>query len=119
MTEFEEELTRQLCPVRAPDALWERIHEQRRPLRVSRTLGPGTLLGTIALVIVTAGFAMRFVPAPARSQANIEIGIANILQSTSCASGSPSLLNARLIRWNGRPFVSQTSVQAACVQCHS
>ena len=120
---LEEELPRQLCPVRAPEALWERIHEQRRPLRVSRSLGPGAVIATIVLVILTAGFSMRFVSTPDSPQASIDIGVP---QSASCANGSPSLLGARLIRWKGQPVVymaelpgPQTGVQAACILCHT
>jgi hypothetical protein len=117
MTNLEQELARQLCPVRAPDDLWDRIHEQRRPLRVSRrALGPGAQLAAMALVILTTGFAMRFAPAPARPQAYIDI---DIPQLTSCTTAGPSLLSARLISWKGQPFLPAPRLQANCVLCHT
>jgi hypothetical protein len=58
---LEAELARQLCPVSAPDALWNRIHEQRRPLRVrpERRLIAIWSVAAIALLIVAAGMFWR------------------------------------------------------------
>lgn len=56
---LETELARQLCPVAAPDALWSRIHEQRRPLRVRserRLMWP---VAALALLIIAAGIFWR------------------------------------------------------------
>jgi hypothetical protein len=57
---LEAQLSRQLCPVSAPDALWNRIHEQRRPLRVRperRLIAAWSV--AFALLIVAAGMFWR------------------------------------------------------------
>jgi hypothetical protein len=59
-TWLEGQLSRQLCPVSAPDALWNRIHEQRRPLRVrpQRHL-MWTFAAALALLVLAAGMFWR------------------------------------------------------------
>jgi hypothetical protein len=57
---LETELSRQLCPVSAPDALWQRIHEQRRPLRVRQSPWMTWSIATACLLILFAGLVWRF-----------------------------------------------------------
>ncbi len=58
---LEQELARQLKPASAPDDLWQRIHEQRRPLRV----GPDRRIQwSVALAALAAFFAILAWPAP-------------------------------------------------------
>jgi hypothetical protein len=119
MTELERQLARQLSPMRAPEALWDRIHEQRRPLRVSRTLGSGALVAALALVILTTALAAGLSTAPGRPQAEVDVTVA---QAASCATGSPSILGARLLRWKGQPLKPEprfTYLQADCALCHA
>ncbi|HEX3982172.1 MAG TPA: hypothetical protein VHX12_00620 [Acidisoma sp.] len=56
---LEAQLSRQLCPVSAPDALWNRIHEQRRPLRVRPRLHLMWSIAAFALLIVSTGMFWR------------------------------------------------------------
>jgi len=58
---LEAELARQFRPVSAPDALWNRIHEQRRPLRVrpERHLIAMWSVAAVALLILAAGMFWR------------------------------------------------------------
>jgi hypothetical protein len=56
---LEAQLSRQLCPVSAPDALWNRIHEQRRPLRVRPERRVMWSVAALALLIVAAGMFWR------------------------------------------------------------
>lgn len=55
---LEAQLSRQLCPVSAPDALWDRIHEQRRPLRV-RPQRHLMWSAALALLIIATGMFWR------------------------------------------------------------
>lgn len=52
---LEAQLSRQLCPVNAPDELWNRIHEQRRPLRVRPQRQLMWSAAALALLIAAAG----------------------------------------------------------------
>jgi hypothetical protein len=78
---LERELAGQLCPVAAPDSLWRRIHEQRRPLRVgpqrwwNRTTGPvaATLLLTLLAAVVWRMGAIRDPQADLRMLAEREL----------------------------------------------
>jgi hypothetical protein len=56
---LETELARQLCAVSAPDTLWDRIHEQRRPLRVRSEQRLTWLIAAAAVFVVSAGLAWR------------------------------------------------------------
>ena len=56
---LETELARQLCPVTAPDSLWSRIHEQRRPLRVCPHPWTAWSIAAAALLLLSAGLAWR------------------------------------------------------------
>ncbi len=56
---LESQLARQLGPVAAPDSLWLRIHEQRRPLRVQANPLPSWLLAAAVLLLLGAGLAWR------------------------------------------------------------
>jgi hypothetical protein len=56
---LEAQLSRQLCPVSAPDALWNRIHEQRRPLRVRPQRRLMWSFAALALLIVATGMYWR------------------------------------------------------------
>ena len=58
-TWLEAQLSRQLAPVSAPDALWNRIHEQRRPLRVRPQRHLMWSAAVLALLIVAAGMFWR------------------------------------------------------------
>ena len=58
-TWLEAQLSRQLCPVNAPDTLWNRIHEQRRPLRVRPQRHLMWSAAAVALLIVAAGMFWR------------------------------------------------------------
>ncbi len=46
------ELGRQLCPVSAPETLWRRIHEQRRPLRVRPDRRRGWLVAAAGFLVL-------------------------------------------------------------------
>ena len=52
---LETELTGQLCPISAPDSLWSRIHEQRRPLRVRPRRWAAWSVATAAVLMLSAG----------------------------------------------------------------
>ena len=56
---LEQELARELCPVAAPDALWDRIHEQRRPLRVMPNPLRTWSIAAAALLMLLAGLVWR------------------------------------------------------------
>jgi hypothetical protein len=56
---LESELTRQLGPVSAPAALWQQIHEQRRPLRVRPHPWLAWSIAAAALVLVLSGAIWR------------------------------------------------------------
>jgi hypothetical protein len=53
------ELARQLGAVRAPDSLWLRIHEQRRPLRVRPNPWKTWSIAAASLLVLLAGLAWR------------------------------------------------------------
>jgi hypothetical protein len=57
---LESELSRQFCPVPAPDALWRRIHEQRRPLRVRPTRWMTWSVAIVSLLVLVGGLVWRF-----------------------------------------------------------
>jgi hypothetical protein len=56
---LEAELARQFSSVSAPDALWNRIHEQRRPLRVRPQRHLMWSAAALALLIVAVGMFWR------------------------------------------------------------
>jgi len=56
---LEAELARQLAPVSAPDSLWSRIHEQRRPLRVRPNPWTAWSLAGAALLMLLLGLVWR------------------------------------------------------------
>ncbi|HVW10264.1 MAG TPA: hypothetical protein VHC90_16870, partial [Bryobacteraceae bacterium] len=56
---LEAELARQLGAVRAPDSLWLRIHEQRRPLRVRPNPWKTWSIAGASLLALLAGLAWR------------------------------------------------------------
>jgi anti-sigma factor RsiW len=56
---LEAELTRQLGAVTAPDSLWLRIHEQRRPLRVRPNPWKTWSIAGASLLVLLAGLAWR------------------------------------------------------------
>jgi hypothetical protein len=56
---LEAELARQLGPVRAPDSLWLRIHEQRRPLRVRPNPWTAWSIAGASLLVLLACLAWR------------------------------------------------------------
>jgi anti-sigma factor RsiW len=56
---LEAELARQLGAVRAPDSLWLRIHEQRRPLRVRPNPWTAWSIAGASLLVLLAGLAWR------------------------------------------------------------
>jgi hypothetical protein len=56
---LEGQLSRQLCPVNAPDTLWNRIHEQRRPLRVRPQRHLMWSAAALALLIIATGTLWR------------------------------------------------------------
>lgn len=57
---LEAELSRQFCPVPAPDTLWRRIHEQRRPLRVRPSPWKTFSIAMASLLLLSAGLVWRF-----------------------------------------------------------
>jgi anti-sigma factor RsiW len=57
---LEQELSRQLRPVAAPESLWNRIHEQRRPLRVRPRFGTLWLAAAVALLTLSGGMVAQF-----------------------------------------------------------
>ena len=56
---LEAELARQLGAVSAPDSLWLRIHEQRRPLRVRPNPWAAWSIAGASLLVLLAGLAWR------------------------------------------------------------
>jgi hypothetical protein len=56
---LEAELTRQFHPVSAPDSLWDRIHEQRRPLRARPNPWKTRSIAAAALLALLAGLVWR------------------------------------------------------------
>jgi anti-sigma factor RsiW len=56
---LEAELARQLGAVSAPDSLWLRIHEQRRPLRVRPNPWTAWSIAAASLLVLLAGLAWR------------------------------------------------------------
>ncbi len=56
---LEAELARQFSPVSAPDTLWNRIHEQRRPLRVRPQRHLMWSAAALALLIIATGMLWR------------------------------------------------------------
>ena len=56
---LETELARQLRPVSAPDSLWYRIHEQRRPLRVRPNPWTAWSIAGAALLMLLLGLVWR------------------------------------------------------------
>jgi hypothetical protein len=56
---LESELARQMRPVAAPEELWARIHEQRRPLRVRRNLWGAWSIVAASVVMLLAGLVWR------------------------------------------------------------
>ena len=56
---LEGELSRQLGPVSAPDSLWNRIHEQRRPLRARPNPWKIRSIAAAALLALLAGLVWR------------------------------------------------------------
>src|SRR5579862_3986537 len=52
---IETELARELRPVAAPEELWSRIHEQRRPLRVLPHPWRAWSIASVSLVILLIG----------------------------------------------------------------
>ena len=58
-TWLEGQLNRQLSPVVAPDGLWDRIHEQRRPLRVRPNRWPVWCAAVAVLLLLASATAWR------------------------------------------------------------
>jgi hypothetical protein len=56
---LESELKRELRPVSAPDELWARIHEQRRPLRARPNPWRIWSIAMASLLILLAGLVWR------------------------------------------------------------
>lgn len=56
---LEAELSRQLGPISAPDSLWDRIHEQRRPLRACPNPWRTWSIAAAALLVLLAGLVWR------------------------------------------------------------
>jgi hypothetical protein len=106
MTEswLEHELTRQLSPVRAPDLLWERIHEQRRPLRAARSLKSQALIAVAALAVIAIGLTGSRPPVDLRGLSEQELRSAN----AQITGDGLSLIGARTIRWKGQPVAAIT-----------
>jgi anti-sigma factor RsiW len=102
---LEQELNRQLSPVRAPDFLWERIHEQRRPLRAARSFKFQAMAAVIALAAIAVGLTGSRSPADLRALSERELRSAN---PRDTSGNSLSLIGARTIRWNGQPVAAIT-----------
>lgn len=56
---LEGELKRELRPISAPDDLWSRIHEQRRPLRVRPNPWRAWSIAMASLLLLLAGLVWR------------------------------------------------------------
>jgi hypothetical protein len=107
---IEQELRCQLAPVGAPEGLWNRIHEQRRPLRTPR-FNPAWAIAAVSFMVLLAAFMTRQVRTPefrsanpseirawVRSQAGFDVP----LPDQPPESGEPvSLMSARLDRRRG------------------
>jgi hypothetical protein len=120
MTEWlEQELTRQLEPVPAPEGLWNRIHEQRRPLRTTPHINAGWALAAAALLLmVVTMIGQRAFRTPefrsadptairawVKSEAGLDVPFPN--QLPDC--GKPvSLVGARLFRQRGERIAAIT-----------
>ena len=114
---LEQELARELCPVTAPDGLWDRIHEQRRPLRVMPNPLRTWSIAAAALLMLLAGLvwrlgATRDPAADLEAMAERELrGLANGARNVDFRSGDPteirSWVQARLgvdVRLAGIPL---------------
>jgi len=98
---LEAELTRQLCAVSAPDSLWNRIHEQRRPLRARPNPWKTWSIAAAAVLVLLAGLVWRLgatlVFHEAGPAAELEALAQRELQETSkvdLRSGDPGKIRA-------------------------
>jgi len=103
---LEKELTRQLCPVSAPDSLWRRIHEQRRSLQISQKRSAVWLAAVVALGIVSAALVGRVImkrhPANLQSLGEREVrGIANGSGTIDFRSNDPSKIRTWVKKRSG------------------
>jgi len=116
---IDQELTRQLAPVPAPEGLWNRIHEQRRPLRVTRRFNKTWAIAGVALFLLLAGSAgQRSLrvgeihcadPAEVRAWIRNQVGFDVPLPDQPPAGGEPvSLISARFDRRRGEPAAAIT-----------
>jgi hypothetical protein len=115
---LEQELTRQFAPVAAPDGLWDRIHEQRRPLRTNSRLNPVLAIAVASLMVLLAVLlGQQARPAEFRSADPAEIrawirshaGFDVPLPNQPPEGGEPvSLVSARLERRRGEPVAAIT-----------
>jgi hypothetical protein len=87
---LEKELARQLGPVSAPESLWRRIHEQRRPLRVPPVRWAVWSAAAFALLALSAGV----VAMTRDSTADLDKLAARELQSLSEGSGQVDFRSA-------------------------
>jgi hypothetical protein len=83
---LETELAAQLCPVSAPDSLWCRIYEQRRPLRVQSRPWTAWSIAAAALLMLLAGLVWRL-GATRDPAANLEVLAERELRDTANGSG--------------------------------
>jgi hypothetical protein len=115
---LEQELTRQFAPVAAPDGLWDRIHEQRRPLRSNPRLNPAWAIAAasfMALLAVFIGQQTRTAefrsadPSEIRAWIRSHTGFDVPLPDQPPEGGEPvSLVSARLERRRGEPVAAIT-----------
>jgi hypothetical protein len=123
---LERELARQLAPVAAPETLWDRIHEPRRPVPRAMAIGWVAWPATVVVLIACAGVYWKMnhareplaeLPPASRdfdfrssdfgairkwvkAESNIDID----LPDGSATSAAPVLLlGVRLIRFRGSP----------------
>ncbi len=113
---LEAELARQLAPVSAPDSLWDRIHEQRRPLRVRPRpwrawFVGGMSIAVAATLLLLAGFALRAGSSPGHA------GPIETAREFRALASAWRLVQVRLGNDAALPNV-QKDTEQPCLLCH-
>lgn len=91
---LEGELKRDLRPVSAPDELWARIHEQRRPLRVRPHPWRVWSIAMASLLILLAGLVWHLGAARQVSVGSIGMRVVQLRRPARSAQGGCALCHA-------------------------